>query len=57
MRWRMETFFGVEADRLTRQDFFPLLWRERRLSRAKSRGRIRSFLRGAAEMEREYTGR
>ncbi|MDA2913430.1 hypothetical protein MYX77_05640 [Acidobacteriia bacterium AH_259_A11_L15] len=45
----METFFGVKADSLTRQDFFPLLWRERR--------RIRSFLRWAAEMEREYTGR
>ena len=42
----METFFGVHADRLTRQEFFRLLWRERR--------RLREFLRWAAEMEQEY---
>ncbi len=46
LRWRMETFFGVHADRLTRQQFFRLLWRERR--------RLREFLRWAAEMEQEY---
>ena len=46
LRWRMETFFGVHADRLTRQEFFRLLWRERR--------RLREFLRWAAEMEQEY---
>jgi hypothetical protein len=42
----LETYFGVHADTLTRQDFFRLLWRERR--------RLRSFLRWAHEMEREY---
>jgi len=46
LRWRMETFFGVHADELTRQQFFRLLWRERR--------RLRAFLKWAAEMEREY---
>jgi len=46
LRWRMETFVGVHADRLTRQEFFRLLWRERR--------RLREFLRWAAEMEQEY---
>lgn len=46
LRWRMETFFGVHADRLTRPEFFRLLWRERR--------RLREFLRWAAEMEHEY---
>ena len=46
LRWRMETFFGVHADRFTRSEFFRLLWRERR--------RLRDFLRWAAEMEQEY---
>ena len=46
LRWRMETFFGVHAERLTRQEFFRLLWRERR--------RLRAFLQWAGEMEREY---
>lgn len=46
LRWRLETYFGVHADTLTRQDFFRLLWRERR--------RLRSFLSWAHEMEREY---
>jgi hypothetical protein len=46
LRWRMETYFGVPADRLTRQEFFRLLWHERR--------RIRSFLCWAQEMERDY---
>ena len=43
LRWRMETFFGVHADALTRGEFFRLLWRERR--------RLVGFLRWAAEME------
>ena len=30
VRWRMETFFGQEADPLTARLFFRLLWRERR---------------------------
>ena len=43
LRWRMETFFGVHAETLTRDEFLRLLWRERK--------RIRAFLRWAAEME------
>jgi len=46
LRWRMETFFGVHAEHLTRPEFFRLLWRERK--------RMRTFLRWAAEMEGEH---
>jgi hypothetical protein len=46
LRWRLETYFGVHADTLARQDFFRLLWRERH--------RLLAFLRWAHEMEREY---
>jgi hypothetical protein len=37
LRWRMETFFGAEAEPLGARRFFRLLWRERR--------RLREFLR------------
>ena len=30
IRWRMETFFGPQAEPLTAPHFFSLLWRERR---------------------------
>ena len=30
LRWRMETFFGPQAEPLTPTHFFSLLWRERR---------------------------
>ncbi len=43
VRWRLETFFGVHADELTRQEFFHLLWRNRQ--------RVRAFLTWAQEME------
>lgn len=46
LRWRLETYFGVHADQLTRQDFFRLLWSERR--------RLLAFLRWAQEMETKY---
>lgn len=46
LAWRLETFFGIHADRLTRQDFFRLLWQ--------NRCRVRSFLHWCAEMERRY---
>jgi hypothetical protein len=36
LRWRMETFFGPEAEPATAPRFFSLLWRERR--------RLREFL-------------
>ena len=36
LRWRMETFFGPEAERAGPGRFFSLLWRERR--------RLREFL-------------
>jgi hypothetical protein len=39
LRWRMETFFGQEAEPATPLRFFSLLWRERR--------RLREFLRWA----------
>jgi hypothetical protein len=29
IRWRLETFFGDEADDLNAREFFALLWRER----------------------------
>jgi hypothetical protein len=29
IRWRMETFFGLEAADLTAAKFFGLMWRER----------------------------
>ena len=43
LRWRFETFFGVEADRLTAGQFCRLAWRERH--------RLREFLRWAEEIE------
>ena len=44
IRWRMETFFGPEADPLTAGRLCRLLWRERR--------RLREFLRWAEEYRR-----
>ena len=46
LRWRLETYLGVHADRLTWAEFFRLLWRHRE--------RLRQFLRWSAEMERKY---
>lgn len=46
LRWRMETFFGVHADALTREEFCHLLWQ--------NRSRIRSFLNWCSQMERRY---
>jgi len=43
LRWRMETFFGVHAESVSRSEFLSLLWKERR--------RLRAFLRWAEEME------
>jgi hypothetical protein len=43
LRWRMETFFGVHAETVSRGEFFRLLWKERR--------RLRAFLRWTEEME------
>jgi hypothetical protein len=37
LRWRMETFFGPQAEPLTARRFFTLLWQERR--------RMREFVR------------
>jgi hypothetical protein len=44
IRWRMETFFGPEADPLTAQRFFRLLWRDRR--------RLREFVNWTSEYRR-----
>jgi hypothetical protein len=41
LRWRLETYFGVHAEALTRADFFRLMWRERK--------RIKQFLAWAEE--------
>jgi hypothetical protein len=41
VRWRMETFFGVQAAPAGPTNFFRLLWRERR--------RLAEFLRWTAE--------
>jgi hypothetical protein len=45
IRWRMETFFGPEADPPGPALFFRLLWRERR--------RLREFLLWAEEYRRQ----
>jgi hypothetical protein len=29
LRWRIETYLGVHADRITPRDFFQIAWRER----------------------------
>jgi hypothetical protein len=44
VRWRMETFFGPEADRLTARLLVRLLWRERR--------RLQEFMRWTSEYRR-----
>ena len=43
LRWRMETFFGVHAETLTRELFFKLLWRQR--------ARLGAFLNWAQTIE------
>ena len=45
IRWRMETFFGPEAEPIGARRFFLLLWRERR--------RLAEFLRWADALGRE----
>ena len=42
--WRMETFFGAEADNLDARKFLHLMWRER--------ARMKSFAAWAAELRR-----
>jgi hypothetical protein len=44
IRWRMETFFGPQAEPAGARRFFHLLWRERR--------RLREFLRWTAAYRR-----
>jgi hypothetical protein len=44
IRWRMETFFGPEADPLNARLFFRLLWRDRR--------RLREFVNWTSEYRR-----
>ena len=44
LRWRMETFFGTEAEPPGPSRFFALLWRERR--------RLREFLAWADDYRR-----
>jgi hypothetical protein len=44
IRWRMETFFGPQADPPTARHFFDLIWRERH--------RLAEFLRWTAEYPR-----
>jgi hypothetical protein len=29
LRWRIETYLGIHADRITAGDFFKIAWRER----------------------------
>jgi hypothetical protein len=45
IRWRLETFFGSEADDLDAPKFFRLMWRER--------ARMRRFLRWVEEQRHE----
>jgi len=44
IRWRMETFFGREAELLDARHFFRLLWRERK--------RLAEFLRWTRDYRR-----
>ncbi len=45
LRWRIETYSGIPADRIDRAAFRRFTWRER--------GRLWSFLRWAGEMRRD----
>jgi hypothetical protein len=45
VRWRLETYFGQEAEAVDRAKFFRLLWRER--------ARLIRFLRWAEERRAE----
>jgi hypothetical protein len=45
LRWRLETYEGVHADRLTPGEFRSLVWKRRR--------ELTQFLRWAARMQRE----
>ncbi|HLJ41469.1 MAG TPA: hypothetical protein VKT50_08260 [Candidatus Acidoferrales bacterium] len=44
LQWRMEAFFGAEADNLDARKFLRLVWRER--------ARMKSFAAWAAELRR-----
>ncbi len=45
LQWRMETFFGPEADGLDARKFFRLMWRERQ--------RMKRFIAWVGEFRRE----
>ena len=30
LRWRIETYWGIHADRITFREFFQFVWRQRR---------------------------
>jgi hypothetical protein len=45
IRWRLETFFGKEAEAVDARRFLQLLWRQR--------GQLRRFLKWAEERRRE----
>lgn len=49
MKWRMETFFGAEAENLDARKFCSLMWRERE--------RMKRFAAWAAERRREQKKR
>ncbi len=49
IRWRLETFFGKEAEAVDSRRFFQLLWRQR--------GQLRRFLKWAEERRREQKRR
>ena len=45
LRWRLETYWGIEADRIEFHQFWSLAWRQRKP--------LLRYLRWAAEMNRE----
>lgn len=49
IQWRMETFFGHEADDLDARKFFSLMWHER--------ARMERFLEWVAEQRRAHKER
>jgi len=44
LRWRLETYWGVHADRITARDFFKIAWQQRH--------ELMRYLRWADRMDR-----
>lgn len=49
LRWRIETYSGMKADRITARDMMLFIWRER--------GNLFSFLKWAGNFEKQSAGK